>query len=107
MRSGCGAAMIPIEFTEQNGIIGKDQPEYLPLPAHRVRLDPYGRVVSCWYLTFRERIKLLWTGVVWQQSLTFDNALQPQLLSVEKPDMPDLSRAVIVPLRKVAKEDLN
>ena len=29
--------MKPVPFTEQNGVLAKDQPQYLPLPVH---VDP-------------------------------------------------------------------
>lgn len=75
-----------IEFPEQTHIIAKLQPEYLPLPAHRFN-DEQGRIACCWSLTWRERIRLLFTGRIWHQVLTFDLPLQPQLLTVEKPAM--------------------
>jgi D-serine dehydratase len=78
--------MKPIEFKEQTIVIAKDQPEYQPLPAH-VFGDETGRVAFCWKLTWRERLYLLLSGELWQQVLTFDSPLQPQLLSVEKPEM--------------------
>lgn len=77
-----------IEFPEQTVIIAKDQPEYLPLPAHRFKDDPQGRIACCWRLSFRERLRVLWTGLVWHEILTFNHPLQPQLLTVEKPPMP-------------------
>lgn len=76
--------MKPVEFPEQNLIIAKDQPEYMPLPAHLVR-DQEGTVIFCWQLTLRERLQVLLTGKIWQQVLTFNQALQPQLLLTKKP----------------------
>lgn len=76
-----------IEFPEQTVVIAKDQPEYLPLPAHRFAGDPQGRIACCWRMTWRERLRVLWTGLVWHEVLTFGGALQPQRLSTEKPDM--------------------
>jgi len=75
------------EFPEQNCIFGRGQPEYRTLPAHRHN-DRAGTITCCWRLSWRERLHVFFTGCVWQQVLTFNNALQPQLLSVEKPDMP-------------------
>lgn len=69
--------MKPIPFPEQTVVIAKDQPEYLPLPAHRIADDPQ----------WRERFAVLWRGVIWQQVLTFHLPLQPQLLTVEKPEI--------------------
>ena len=77
-----------IEFPEQNVIYAKDQPEYRPLPAHRYVADPSGTIVCCWRLTWRERLRVLFGGVIWHSILTFHQQLQPQLLTVEKPVMP-------------------
>lgn len=73
-------------FKEVNATYGKDQPEYLPLPAHRME-DATGTVVTCWGMSWRERIKVLFTGHVWLQLLTFNHPIQPQLMTVDKPEM--------------------
>lgn len=75
-----------IDFPEQNTVFAKDQPEYRRLPAHRFN-DDDGRIACCWQLSWRERLRVLFTGRIWQQVLTFNNPLQPQLLTVEKPTM--------------------
>jgi hypothetical protein len=72
------------EFPEQSTVIAKDQPEYLPMPAH-VSADAI--VTCCWRLTFRERLRVLLRGTVWHQIMTFGSQLQPQRLSVERPDL--------------------
>lgn len=77
-----------IEFPEQTLLIAKDQPQYRPMPAYRQPRDPEGRVICCWQLTWRERLKLLFTGKIWHHILTFRQPLQPQLLEVEKTEMP-------------------
>lgn len=76
-----------IEFPEQTVVIAKDQPEYLPLPAWRRPHDASGEIVCCWQLSFRNRLKLLFTGKIWHSILTFNQPLQPQLLQVDKPEM--------------------
>lgn len=76
-----------IEFPEQTVVIAKDQPQYLPLPAHRFADDPQGRIAFCWAMSWRERLRCLFTGKLWQQVLTFNQPLQPQKLEVEKPVM--------------------
>lgn len=76
-----------IEFPEQTMVIAKDQPEYNPLPAHRVSNDAQGTIHCVWKLTWLERFKVLFTGKVWHSILTFNRPLQPQLLSVDKPEM--------------------
>lgn len=77
-----------VEFPEQTLVIAKDQPQYRPMPAYRQPRDPEGRVICCWRLTWRERLKVLFSGVIWHHILTFNGPLQPQLLEVEKPEMP-------------------
>jgi len=76
-----------IEFPEQTVVIAKDQSEYVPLPAHRFPNDSQGRIAFCWRLTWRERLRVLFGGVIWHQVLTFGRPLQPQLLATEKPAM--------------------
>ncbi len=75
-----------IEFKEQTVIIAKDQPEYLPLPAHQFN-DGKGTIAFCWKMTWKERLKVLFTGCLWHQVLTFNKPLQPQMLGTDKPDM--------------------
>ena len=53
----------------------KDQPEYLPLPAHRAK---DGMVTSCWALSWRERLWVLLHGRIWLCVMTFNHPLQPQ-----------------------------
>ncbi len=65
-------------------MFAKDQPEYLPLPAH-VSEDGYGVATFCWQLTWQERFRLLVTGRLWQQVMTFKHSLQPQKLMTNKP----------------------
>lgn len=79
--------MIPVQFPEQTIVIAKDQPQYLPMPAHREPLDESGRLTFCWKLSWRERIKVLLTGKIWHQTLTFNGPLQPQKLLADKPFM--------------------
>lgn len=77
-----------VEFPEQTLVIAKNQPQYRPLPAYRKPQDPEGRVICCWSLTWRERLRLLFTGRIWHHILTFNGPLQPQLLELDKPEMP-------------------
>ena len=76
--------MTPIEFPECNTVLAKNQPEYHPLPAH---IDSADRLTFCWNLDWRDRVKLLATGRLWHQVLTFGARLQPQLLRVDKPEL--------------------
>ena len=71
-----------IEFKECNIVYAEHQPGYLPLPALRMK---EGEVISCWGLSFIERLKLLFTGRLWLGVLTFNRQLQPLKMSVDKP----------------------
>jgi hypothetical protein len=74
-----------IEFPEQTVVIAKHQPQYNPMPAWRREDDVEGLIVCCWRLTWRERIKLLFTGKLWHSILTFKQAIQPCRLQVKYP----------------------
>lgn len=76
-----------VSFPEQTVVFAEHQPEYLPLPAHRFAGDPEGRIAFCWRLTWRDRLIVMWRGVLWHQVLTFNQPLQPQLLGTDKPEM--------------------
>ena len=71
--------MKPISFDGQNCVYAENQEPYIPLPAFRY---DYGKVVSCWKLTFGERIKLLLAGRIWVSILTFNKPLQPFKISL-------------------------
>jgi hypothetical protein len=75
--------MNPISFKGCNVVYAKDQPEYLPLPVRRFE---DGEIITCWKLSIRERIKVLFTSKIWLSVLTFNHPLQPLLPSVDKPD---------------------
>jgi hypothetical protein len=75
--------MKPIEFKEQNIVFAKDQPEYQPLPALKKKTEE-GEVVSCWKLSFKERIKILFSGKIWLSLMSFNKALTPSYLTTKK-----------------------
>jgi len=75
--------MQPIEFKGVNVTYAKDQPEYTPLPVYKT---PDGEITSCWRLTFKERLKVLFTGNVWVSLLTFNKPLQPMRPFVDRPN---------------------
>ena len=78
--------MKPTEFKEQNVVFAKDQKEYLPLPAYKEQ-STEGYVVSCWKLSFLERLKLLFFGKLWVNVMTFNHPLQPMYFTVSKKDI--------------------
>lgn len=75
--------MEPTEFKGFNVVFARDQPEYSPVPAHINRDN--GVMIACWKLSFKERVKVLFTGKIWQKVMTFNRPLQPQLLSCKSP----------------------
>ena len=77
-----------VTFPEANVTYAENQPEYRPLPCHRYRNDPTGRIVFCWKLGWVHRAKLVLTGRLWHEVMTFGQPLQPQLLLIDKPEIP-------------------
>ena len=69
-----------IKFEGCNVEIAKNQKEYKTLYAFQNELV----TVTCYRLSFRERIKLLFTGMLWLGQMNFREPLQPQLPSVDK-----------------------
>ncbi len=78
--------MKPVEFKHQNVVFAKDQPEYQPLPALKID-SPQGEVVSCWQMTFKERIKVFVTGKIWLSLMSFNKPLTPSFMSVNRKDV--------------------
>lgn len=87
-----------IEFSEQTLVIAKDQPEYIPMPAYKYANDKQGTTVFCWGLSWRERLKILFTGLLWHHVLTFNQPMQPQMLGTDKPEMPAPAPGNLVPV---------
>lgn len=75
--------MHAVEFTGQNIVIAKDQPEYLPLPAFVGEAPEGTAVVTCWEFTEEEFQMVKETGRVWLMQLTFGAPMQPVQMSVE------------------------
>lgn len=69
-------------------VFAKDQPEYLQLPAI-VSNDTSGRVTTRWRLGWKERLRLLFSGNLYVQVLTFHKSLQPIKLMVDCPPVED------------------
>lgn len=78
--------MKPIKFKHQNIVFAENQPEYQPLPALKIDA-PTGEVISCWKLTFKERLKVLVFGRVWLSLMSFNKPLTPSYLAVDRKDV--------------------
>ncbi len=83
--------MKPVQFKGQTGILAKDQPQYQPLPYRLVEETcvPYGdyRFVTCWRLSFWQRLRILFSGHIWLGQLTFGRGFQPQLPGLKQSDV--------------------
>ena len=75
-----------VEFKHQNIVFAKDQPEYQPLPALRLE-TPQGEVISCWRMSFKERIKVLFFGRVWLSLMSFNKPLTPSYMAVNRKEV--------------------
>lgn len=73
--------MKPIEFPEMTAVAAKDQPQYEPLPMFR---DPVN-TVSCWKMTLWERVRFLFSGIIWLVVKDFGGPIAPVLLTTERP----------------------
>jgi hypothetical protein len=74
--------MIPIKFEEANIIFRGNQLEDSPTPIFKSK---EGTVVSCWGLSFVERLKILIRGKLWLTVMTFNAPLQLPTPDVECP----------------------
>jgi hypothetical protein len=78
--------MKPFKFKQCNVTFAKDQPEYQQLPA--LKLDtPQGEVISCWKLSFVERITIIFTGKIWLQLLSFNKPLTPSYITLNRKEL--------------------
>jgi hypothetical protein len=70
-------------------VIAKEQPEYRTLPAlvSSGRISGRVRVTTRWRLSLGERFRILWTGNLYLQVLTFGDPLQPLKPSVDEPSV--------------------
>lgn len=82
--------MKPIPFKEQNTIFAEDQAEYGTITAYKAP-TPQGEVISCWKLSFSERMRLLFTGKLWLCLLTFNKPLSPSFITTKKTDVLETS----------------
>ena len=91
--------MKPIKFKEANCTYAENQPEYLPLPVFK-DTGKDGSVISCWQLSFKERIRILIKGSLWLSIMTFNKPLQPLYLTTKKSE-------VLIDTDKIVKKNTN
>jgi len=78
--------MKPVEFKHQNIVFAEGQPEYESLPALLID-SPQGEVISCWKMSFKERVKVLFFGRVWVSLMSFNKPLTPSYISVNRKEV--------------------
>lgn len=76
--------MKPIEFEGANIVFGKNQPEYLPLPAKQV---DDSTIMTCWELTDEDILLINSSKKIWLGIMTFGKPLQPVLLTASRTDI--------------------
>ena len=77
--------MKPIEFKEANTNFGVGQESVEPMPA--LYLGEHGEVISCWKMTFKEALRLLFTRKIWLCIVTFGKPLQPSFMGTRKKEL--------------------
>ena len=76
--------MKPIKFKDCNIVFAENQPEYFP--ALKIS-SSQGYVITCWSLTFKEKLRLLIFGKIWLSLTTFNKPLTPMFISTKKEDI--------------------
>lgn len=76
--------MKPVSFPQQNIVIAENQKEYLPLPAYKESGTDEGQLITCWKFSFFERVKILFTGKLWMNELTFHKPVTPRQFSLNR-----------------------
>lgn len=74
------------KFKHQNVIFAEDQEEYISLPALKIE-GKEGNVITCWKLSFIERIRILFGKRIYLDLMTFNNPLQPIKMSTKRKDI--------------------
>jgi hypothetical protein len=72
--------MEAVKFKESNVVFAENQDEYKSLPAY---IDNNGVVVTCWKLSEEEIKNINETGRIYLETLTFNNPLQPVMLTTD------------------------
>jgi hypothetical protein len=94
--------MKPIDFEHTNTKFAEHQDQYTTLPALKIESDE-GYVITCWKLTFFEKLKVLFSGKIWMSLMTFNKSLTPSFLSVNRSNVyyhPDDDKKFLKKLKK-------
>ncbi len=79
--------MRAIKFKGANAMFTDTKDEYNNLPAMYDSSVKEGFVVTCYRLSFIERIRVLILGHVWFSVMTFNKPLQPQYPTTKRSDL--------------------
>lgn len=77
--------MTPVEFSQANVVLAKDQPEYVPLPVFMNRYDQTVPMTACFELSDEELGEIILTKRLWLTQLTFGRSYSPIELSTQNP----------------------
>lgn len=70
-------------FEDQEVVLAKDQPEYVPLPA--LPVNDGRQIITRWRLSLRERLSILFRGDLYLWVWTFRRPVQPVFLETAAP----------------------
>ena len=76
--------MKPIEFEGADMVFGKNQPEYMPLPAKQIDDKT---IMTCWELSDEDILLINSSKKIWLGIMTFGKPLQPVLLTASRTDI--------------------
>lgn len=76
--------LVCVDFPQANVKFAEHQDDYITLPAYRED-DDTGLVISCWRLSWWQRVVVLFTGKLWHQQLTYGEPLQPVIVHTGNP----------------------
>ena len=88
--------MKAIKFKESNVVFAENQEDYKSLPAMYDSTTVEGIVVTCYQLSFIERLRALFRGRIWLALMTFNNPLQPQFLTTKKSEILTTKKSEII-----------
>ena len=78
--------MKSIEFKDVNVRFAENQEQYQTLPALRIG-DEKDTIITCWGLSIKERLRLLFTGRIWMSEMNFHGNLTPRFFSTKRKEI--------------------
>lgn len=75
--------VIAVKWKHTNIEIGLKQNQYITLPALKIN-GAEGHLITKWKLTIPQRLKVLITGTIWMNSMTYNKPFTPMKLSTNR-----------------------